>query len=69
MNLAMLGFAMVASFIALIVSKRLSAVVALILIPLIFGAFAGHGTDLGAMMIDGVRAVAPTALMLTFAIL
>ncbi|WP_053153966.1 CitMHS family transporter [Pseudomonas sp. Pf153] len=67
--MAWLGFAMVVTFMALIISKRLSAVTALVLIPVAFGLASGAGPELGAMVMDGVKQVAPTALMLMFAIL
>ncbi|NBW07567.1 MAG: citrate transporter [Caulobacteraceae bacterium] len=69
MTLALFGFSMVGVFMALILTKRLSAVAALILVPLIFGVIAGFAPDLGGMIIKGVIQVAPTALMLVFAIL
>ncbi len=69
MTLALFGFAMVGVFMALILTKRLSAIAALILVPLIFGVIAGFAPDLGGMIIKGVIQVAPTALMLVFAIL
>lgn len=64
-----LGFAMVASFMALIMTRRLSALVALILTPLVFGVVAGHGADLGKMAVDGIAQLAPTATLLLFAVL
>ena len=67
--MAWLGFAMVVTFMALIISKRLSAVTALILIPVAFGLASGAGPELGGMVMNGVKQVAPTALMLMFAIL
>ena len=60
---------MVATFMALIISKRMSAVTALILVPVAFGLACGLGPELGGMVLDGVIKVAPTALMLMFAIL
>ncbi|RXZ64984.1 CitMHS family transporter [Pelagerythrobacter rhizovicinus] len=69
MNLALLGFATVATFIALIMTKRLSAVVALIAVPILFGLFAQAGDGLGEMVVDGILQVAPIALLLSFAIL
>lgn len=69
MNLSVLGFAAFGVFLALVLTKRLSAVVALILVPVLFGAFAGFSPQLGDMMIEGIQAVAPTALMLVFALL
>lgn len=67
--MAWLGFAMVVTFMVLIISKRLSAVTALVLIPVVFGLASGAGPELGGMVMDGVKQVAPTALMLMFAIL
>lgn len=69
MTLSLLGFATVLIFIALIMTKRLSAAVALITIPAIGGVLAGAGTDLGEMMLAGVLEVAPIATMLAFAVL
>ncbi len=72
--LAILAFAMVASFMVLIMSGRVTALVALILIPIAFGiAAAAMGLapadKLGAMMLSGVKELAPTGVMLAFAIL
>lgn len=64
-----LGYLMVATFMVLIMTKRLSALVALILVPLVFGVIAGHGADLGAMALDGLGKLAPTATLLLFAVL
>ncbi|CAN5856159.1 CitMHS family transporter [soil metagenome] len=67
--LTLLAFAMVATFMTLIMAGRVSALVALILTPVVFGLLAGHGADLGPMMLDGIKALAPTGVMLAFAIL
>lgn len=64
-----LGYLMVATFMILIMTKRLSALVALILVPLVFGVLAGHGADLGTMALDGLGKLAPTATLLLFAVL
>ncbi|HJV40099.1 citrate:proton symporter, partial [Caulobacter sp.] len=69
MTLAILGFLMVISFMTLIMTNRLSAITALIIVPIIFGLLAGAGPQLGGMMVKGVTALAPTALMLAFAVL
>ncbi|WP_333585496.1 CitMHS family transporter [Phenylobacterium sp.] len=69
MNLAILGFACLATFMVLVMTRRLSAVAALILTPIVFGLIAGAGAGLGDMMLEGVVEVAPTALMLIFALL
>jgi citrate-Mg2+:H+ or citrate-Ca2+:H+ symporter, CitMHS family len=67
--LTVLAFAMIAVFMALIMTKRMSVLTALILVPVAFALVAGFGRDLGPMMLDGVKALAPTAVMLLFAIL
>ena len=68
--LTLLGFGMVITFMALIMTKRLSPMVALILIPVLFALVGGFGgPKLGEMMIDGVKTLAPTGVMLMFAIL
>jgi citrate-Mg2+:H+ or citrate-Ca2+:H+ symporter, CitMHS family len=67
--LALLGFAMVAVFMTLIMTRRLAPLVALIVVPVVFGVIAGHGLDLGPMMLEGVKKIAPTGVMIMFAIL
>jgi len=67
--LSALAFAMVATFMTLIMTKRLSAMVALIVVPSVFALAGGFATGLGSMMLDGVRQLAPTGVMLLFAIL
>ena len=67
--LTALAYAMIIVFMALIMTKRLSAMVALILVPIVFGLVAGFGMDLGPMMLDGIKKLAPTGVMLMFAIL
>ena len=65
--LAILAFAMIATFMTLIMMGRLSAMTALILVPATFGMIAGFGNELGPMMLDGVKSLAPTGVMLIFA--
>eukprot|EP00456_Euglypha_rotunda_P021092 TRINITY_DN18223_c0_g1_i1.p2 TRINITY_DN18223_c0_g1~~TRINITY_DN18223_c0_g1_i1.p2 ORF type:complete len:186 (-),score=69.11 TRINITY_DN18223_c0_g1_i1:11-568(-) len=69
MNLALLGFLMVATFMTLIMTKKMTPLVALIIIPSLFGIIAGQAAGLGDMMIDGIKNLAPTGVMLLFAIL
>ncbi len=66
---ALLGTAMVTTFMVLIMTKRMSAIAALLAIPILFGLASGVGSALGDMILQGVLQVAPTALMLTFAVL
>jgi CitMHS family citrate-Mg2+:H+ or citrate-Ca2+:H+ symporter len=67
--LMLLGYLMVLTFMVLIMTKRLSALVALTLVPLVFGLLSGHGLDIGAMAVDGISKLAPTATLLLFAVL
>jgi len=67
--LILLGFAMILSFMALIMTKRLTPMVALILVPTIFGLLAGAGLGLGDMILDAIGDLAPTAALLMFAII
>jgi CitMHS family citrate-Mg2+:H+ or citrate-Ca2+:H+ symporter len=69
LNPAVLGTAMVVTFMTLIMTKRMSAIAALIAVPIAFGLIAGAGAGLGDMMLNGVLQVTPTALMLCFAVL
>ena len=69
MNLALLGFLMVATFMTLIMTKKMTPLVALIVIPSAFGVIAGQSAGLGDMMIEGIKNLAPTGVMLLFAIL
>src|SRR5215207_10046865 len=78
MMLVGLGFAMIAVFMYLILSKRLTPVLALILVPIVFGILT---VDVGAAVIpedpgsvsdsimDAVENFAPTAALLFFAII
>jgi CitMHS family citrate-Mg2+:H+ or citrate-Ca2+:H+ symporter len=66
---AFLGLAMVVTFMTLIMTKRMSAIAALLLVPILFGLIAGAGAGLGDMIIKGVLQVSSTALMLAFAVL
>lgn len=67
--LALLGYLMVVAFMALIMTKRLAPILALILVPIAFGLMAGFRVELGPMMLDGIRQLAPTGVMLVFAIM
>lgn len=61
---------MVGLFMVLIMSKRLTPVVALVLIPIATALLLGESPDaIGAMALEGVKALAPTGVMLMFAIL
>lgn len=66
--LTLLGFAMIATFLVLIMLKKMSPIAALVLIPALFCVFVGKGAKLGDYVLDGVTDLAPTAAMLMFAI-
>lgn len=67
--LTFLGISMVVVFTYLIMSKKLSPVASLVLVPVIFGIIGGFGLQLGDMMLEGLKTVAPSAALLLFAIL
>lgn len=68
--LAFYGFATIALFLVLIMSKRLSVLTALVLVPLLMGLLAGFSPkELGEMVLAGIRQVAPMGVLLTFAVL
>ena len=69
MSLAFLGFAMIIVFMALIMAKKLSPFTSLILVPVAFGLLAGYGWDTLGYAMDGIKSVASTFAMMTFAIL
>lgn len=79
--LTVLGLGMILCFMYLIMSKRMTPLVALTLIPILFALIA-YGLsfyvdslahielkELGEMMLEGVKKLAPTGVMLLFAIL
>ena len=66
--LVILGFSMIACFMYLIMSKRITPVAALILVPTVFGLFAGAGLGLSDIIMEALLKLAPTAALLFFAI-
>lgn len=67
--LVVLGFTMILAFMALIMTKRLTPMVALIVVPTIFGLFAGAGLGIGDLVLEAIGNLAPTAALLMFAIM
>ena len=67
--LVVLGFLMIATFMGLIMSKRLTPLLALIIVPTVFGLFTGAGLGLGDMVMDSVKDMSSTAALLMFAII
>lgn len=67
--LSVWGFLIILALLVLIMTKRASVIVALVAVPMVFGALAGFGPKLGAFAFEGIKSVAPVGVMLTFAIL
>ena len=68
--LSLLGFATIGIFLVLIITKRLSVITALVLVPLVMGLLAGFSPkELGEMILAGIKQVAPTGILLMFAVL
>lgn len=68
--LALLGFATIAIFLLLIMTKRLSVITALVIVPIIIAFIAGFNyTEIGNMALAGIKQVAPTGILLMFAVL
>jgi CitMHS family citrate-Mg2+:H+ or citrate-Ca2+:H+ symporter len=68
--LSFFGFATIAIFLVLIITKRLSVITALVLVPIVFGLLAGVSVkELAEMMLGGIKQVAPTGILLVFAVL
>ena len=68
MLLSFLGFLTVFVFLYLIMSKRMSVTAALIVVPVTTAFIGGFAPTMGKMMLDGILRVAPTGIMITFAI-
>ena len=67
--LSILGFCMIFTFLILVISKRLSVVVAFIFTAILFALIGGFASEMGEMMMAGIIKVTPTAVMIVFAIL
>jgi len=67
--LALLGFLTILVLLAVILGRKMSALVALIAIPVLAALAGGFGLGTGKFMIDGIKGIAPIAGMFVFAIL
>lgn len=67
--LAALGFTTIGLFLLLTMTGRVSVLVALVLLPVLAGLAGGFGGELGGMVLDGLATVAPTGIMIAFAVL
>lgn len=67
--LSLLGFLTVIVFLYCIMTRRLSVLVALLLVPVVFAVAGGFGGSVGSMMLEGIKKVAPTGILVGFAVL
>ncbi|MET0245898.1 MAG: citrate:proton symporter [Sphingomonas sp.] len=67
--LALAGLATILMVLAAILSKRLSAIVAFLVIPVAMALLLGQGPNVGKFMLDGMTTVAPMGALFLFAIL
>lgn len=67
--LVLLGFLMIIVFMTLIMTKKMTPILALIIVPTIFGLIAGAGFDIGKMVLDAAKSMTGTAALLMFAIM
>lgn len=67
--LAALGFATILVLLLLTMTKRASVLVALILLPVLAALIGGFAGDLGELILGGLSKVAPTGIMIAFAVL
>ena len=67
--LTLTGVTIIATLLILVWTRATSVLVALVLVPLVFGCMAGFGTELGGYALAGVQGVVGTAAMLGFAVL
>src|SRR5437762_6829452 len=67
--LALLGLATILTLLIVIMTRLLTPLVALIIVPAVAGAVGGFGPRLGAFVASGLQQTAPVAAMFVFAIL
>ncbi|WSQ07350.1 citrate:proton symporter [Streptomyces sp. NBC_01231] len=67
--LAALGFSTIGLFLLLTMTKRVSVLVALVLLPVLAALVGGFAGELGEMILTGLTTVAPTGIMIAFAVL
>ena len=67
--LSLLGFLTIVILLVLVMSKKASPLVALIIVPVVMGLIGGFGFELVNYMTNGIKTIAPTGVMFIFAIL
>lgn len=69
MNLALIGFITVLLILILIISKKMSPLVALTVIPTIACIISGQIKSYGGFVVNGIKSISPTLCMFAFAII
>lgn len=64
-----LGIITILVFLALILTKRLHVITALVLVPIAAGVVGGYGPELGKMMLGGLKTVSITGIMILFSVM
>ncbi len=67
--LALFGLLTVALLLVLVMTKKLSPVIALITVPIVMALIGGFGADINKHITDGIKSIATTGVMFIFAIL
>lgn len=67
--LALSGWCMIITFMYFILSKRLSGFCALVIVPILYALATGYSEHLNEIMLQGIIAIAPTAIMMLFAVI
>ncbi|MEU7856271.1 citrate:proton symporter [Nonomuraea sp. NPDC049141] len=67
--IALLGFLTIGLFLALTMTRRVSVLTALVLVPVLTALAGGFGAEMGPMILSGLGKVAPTGIMIAFAVL
>lgn len=67
--LTLIGGIMIITFMVLIMTKKMTPVTALVIVPVVVAIVSGFGAELGAMMESGVKEIGSTGVLLVFAIL
>jgi CitMHS family citrate-Mg2+:H+ or citrate-Ca2+:H+ symporter len=67
--LAATGFITIAAFLVAVLSRKVSVLLALTVLPVVAALIAGFGGQLSEFVLNGLKTVAPVAIMITFAVL
>ncbi|MGP3936213.1 SLC13 family permease [Nonomuraea sp. KM88] len=67
--IAILGFLTIGLFLVLTMTRRVSVLTALVLVPVVTALVGGFAAGMGPMILEGLGKVAPTGIMIAFAVL